>query len=459
MALALRRVAPTLVASAATVIVAMLALLLADMGNTRSLGPTAAVGIAGTLLAMTTLMPAVIAVAGPWVFWPRVPRPDPHGAQEPPPRLWAFTAAQIRRQPATLALGCVVVLAACVTMLTATHRLPTTPLTQYRTAPESLTGARTLTQAFPPGAIAPLLVVVQPAGTATDTAQDAAAVHRLTSSAPAVAGVDQVRPGDDAAWFPAVLSVPPYSPEGRDAIRDLRDRLHSGAPPGARVYVGGSAAQQVDVIDHIGRDTLLIIPIALAGIFVVLALLLRALVAPLLVLAATVVSFAAAYSLAAFVCTRLIGLGGIDPSVLLYSAVFLIALGVDYTVFLTARAREQCAALGAREAMLAALITTGGVISSAGLVLAATFAVLATVNFTVLIEVGITVAIGVLLDTFIVRTVLVPALAWRLGERFWWPNATRFSNGSHGQTKRGHQPAEPPARVPVRLAHPREPEM
>jgi RND superfamily putative drug exporter len=410
---ALRRTLPAVAASALTVMAAMLLLSVARMGNTRSLGPVAAVGIAGTLITMATLLPALLLVLGRWIFWPRIPVPERRvGAGH---RLWSRLAGQVDRRPGLLVVGCLIILAACGSALAVSDLSPTTPLDQYRAAPESVLAEQRLSSALPAGTVAPLEIVVHPASVAPQARQ-------LTQTMPGIASVSDAQSGsEDVARFTAVIDSDPFSNQSYQLVRDLRKRLSTGLSAG-RADVGGTPGQQVDIIDNTDHDAKVIIPLVLIAITLVLALLLRAVVASVVILLTTVLSFFAAFGLAAAVATKVIGLSGINRSVPLYAFIFLVSLGVDYTVFLAVRAREESRELGARQGMLSALSTTGGVISSAGLVLAATFAVLTGINFATLIEIGATVALGVLLDTFVVRTVLVPALAWLLGSAFWWPS-------------------------------------
>lgn len=409
MAVALRRTVPTLIASAATVTGAMLCLLAAESASLHGLGPVGAVAIVSALLAQTTFLPALLLVVGRRAFWPSVPRP---GEADDPSGLWASIGARVARHPLRVALCVVVVLGAASVGLVAL-RTDNSPLSDLKGHPGSVVGAQLLAEHFPAGAIAPLVVLSPPS-----EATSAAAAARATS------GVATVVPGEPVDGYVAdsvTLSVPPYGPEGSAAIEHLRQRLGRVAP-GA--LVGGGPAVYYDIAQAANRDTAVIIPLVLSVTCVVIALLLQAIAAPLLLVATTALSFAASFGVSNLFWRYGLGYSGVESQIPLYIFIFLVALGVDYNIFLSARIREETRHSGIRTGTLRGLSATGGVITAAGVVLAGTFAALTQFPSVALTEVGTAVAIGVLLDTLIVRTVLVPASLLAIGDRIWWPHRT-----------------------------------
>jgi RND superfamily putative drug exporter len=275
---------------------------------------------------------------------------------------------------------------------------------------EAVQGQRLLEQSFPAGASAPTTVVVG------DEARLAAALE-AARSAPGVASVGRVERGAAGARFDVTLENDPYSKEAFRAIGPLRERL------GGAALVGGPTAEEADLREATSRDTRLLVPLVLAVVFAILVFLLRSLVAPLVLMATVLLSFFAALGGSLLLFELFADFPGEDPSYALIAFIFLVALGVDYNIFLMARVREEAMRRPTREAMLKGLAVTGGVITSAGIVLAGTFSVLAVLPLVALTQIGVTVALGVLLDTFVVRSMLVPALTWELGERTWWPGS------------------------------------
>jgi putative drug exporter of the RND superfamily len=405
MAAALRRTLPTLVASAATVTGAMLCLLAAKSASLYGLGPIGAVAIVSALLVETTLLPALLLVFGRAAFWPRVPAPGAPGAEAS--RVWSGIGAKVARRPAAVALGAVLFLSlACAGLVSL--RTSSDPLNDLKGHPGSIAGEQLLAEHFPAGAIAPLVMLApQP---------EAETAARVAQHSPGVATVGPGPPAGDYADDVVDLSVSPYSAEGFRAIAALRQGLARHAP-GA--LVGGNPAAQYDIAQAAGRDTAVIIPLVLLVILLVIAVLLRAIVAPLVLVITTAFSFAASLGLASLLWRYGFGYPGIDPQIPLYIFIFLVALGVDYNIFLSARVREESRQLGTRQGTFRGLTVTGGVITAAGVILAATFAALAQLPSVSVTEVGTAVAIGVLLDTLLVRTVLVPALLVTIGDRIW----------------------------------------
>ena len=413
MAVALHRAGPAIIASGATVIVGMLCLLLAETNSTAGLGPVAAVGIVIGLAAMLTLLPALLVVVGRWIFWPVRPR---YGTAEPTTTgFWARVGGRIAKRPRTTWAVTAVVLGALGLGLFQLDANGLTNAESFRGHPESVAGEQVLAKHFPGGTGSPVVVVSRPAqATAVRTAFagtsgiDAASVTR-----PVVRG--------GYAYLEGTLQSAPDSQAAFDTVDRVRDRVH--AVPGANAQVGGTTAINLDVQRAAARDRDIIIPIVLVVVLVILMLLLRAIVAPLILIATVVLSLAAAMGVSALIFTHVLGFGGADTSFPLYVFVFLVALGIDYNIFLMTRVREEALKHGTRRAAVIGLSATGGVITSAGLVLAGTFAVLATLPLTGFAEIGFAVALGVLLDTIIVRSVLVTALNLDVGRRMWWPSA------------------------------------
>jgi putative drug exporter of the RND superfamily len=284
----------------------------------------------------------------------------------------------------------------------------------YRTEVESVEGQELLSQSFPSGATAPTDVIV------ADPA-DVPAVTRAVEGAPGVESVSgPVAEGDRGVLVQATLEPPPYSTEAFDLIEPIREAAHAAAP---ETLVGGASAVEFDVREAAAWDSAVIPPIVLVVVLLILVILLRSVLAPVLLVATVILSFVAALGVGYFAFDVLFDFPGSDPSLPLFAFVFLVALGVDYNIFLVARAREETLKHGTREGVLRALAVTGGVITSAGIVLAGTFSVLAVLPLVFLTEIGFVVAFGVLLDTFLVRSVLVPALFLEIGQKVWWPSA------------------------------------
>jgi RND superfamily putative drug exporter len=407
MAAALHRTLPTLLASSGTVAIAMICLLAAQSASLHGLGPVGAVGIVSALLAQTTFLPALLLVLGPAAFWPRVPRAGQTGRGES--RLWSGVGTRVARHPARVALAAVVLLAAACAGLAAL-RIDNSNLSQVKGHPGSVAGAQLVAGHFPAGLLAPVVILAP-----RDEARAAAAAAQTT---PGVASVLPATPVDGYASYLVIMSVPPYGASAHSVIVHLRQRFDHEAPGS---MVGGDPAVQYDITQASAHDALVLIPLVLVVILIVIALLLQAVVASLVLVVTTALSFAASFGLSALLWRYGLGYSGIESQVPVYIFIFLAALGVDYNVFLAARIREESRHLGIRQGTLRGLSVTGGVITAAGVVLAATFAALVLEPTVYLTEVGTAVAIGVLLDTLVVRTVLVPAGLLTIGERVWWP--------------------------------------
>ncbi len=430
MAAALRRTLPTLAASAATVTCAMLCLLAAQSASLHGLGPVGAVSIASALLAQTTLLPALLLITGRAVFWPLIPRQGQPGREQS--RLLSGTGARVARRPAWAAAAVACVLAGACAGLAALHT-DNNPQDQAKGHPGSVTGEQLLIEHHVAGVIAPLTLLAPP--------REARAAATAAQAAPDVASASPDTPAGGYASFSVTLSADPYSASGYTAVQNLRDRLADDAPGS---LVGGSAAVQYDIIQASNHDTLALIPLILAVIFLVVLMLLRAVIAPLLLVAATALNFAASLGLSAWLWRYGLGYSGMEAQIRMYIFVFLVALGVNYSIFLSARIREEARHLGTREGILRGLSVTGGVITAAGIVLAGTFAALTQLPSVPITQVGIAVAVGVLLDTLLVRTVLIPASLLATGERAWWPaQAGKPQPRAHRWSTPPRTPTEP----------------
>ncbi|SBT54894.1 MMPL family transporter [Micromonospora narathiwatensis] len=416
MAVALRRSVGAIGASAATVALGLLCLLAAQLPSTRGLGPVGAVGIVAALLAMTTLLPAVLVLFGRWLFWPFVPRysPDAVGFDVAAEHgVWRRIAGFVGRRPRTVWLGTAAVLVALsFGMVNLSIGMPHDE--SFTKEVGSVTGQRMIEAHYPRGSVAPaeILAAAGPAGQVVAAAR----------TVPGVAEVGEPEPSADGRWvrIAAVLVDTPDSDAALDTVGRLRATVH--AVPGAQAVVGGDTAYLIDEKRTVDRDNWLVGPLVLAVVLVILVVLLRALVAPLLLLASVVLSYVAALGAAGLILDAM-GYPKLFVGIPLQTFLFLVALGVDYTIFLSTRAREETARLGHRRGVLHALTVTGGVITSAGVVLAATFGALSVLPLVPSVQTAVIIGVGVLLDTFLVRSLLVPALALHLGRRTWWPSA------------------------------------
>ncbi|HTB55924.1 MAG TPA: MMPL family transporter, partial [Trebonia sp.] len=431
MAVALRRAGPAVVASGGTVILSLLTLSLAELNSTKSMGPVLAIGVAVALLAMITLLPALLVITGRWVFWPVKPT---YGSAEPTTRgFWARVGRRIAVRPRAVWIGTVVVLGAMAVGLAGLHASGLTNAQSFRGHPDSVTGQAVLDAHFPGGAGQPVEVFGNP-GSGPQLAAALRSVSGLT-------GVTQPVALAGHAYLEATLTSAPDSQAAYATIDKARAAVH--AVPGADALVGGNTAVNLDVQRAAAHDRNLIIPVILAVVFVILMLLLRALVAPVMLIATVVLSFASALGVSALFFDHVFNFGGADTSFPLFVFVFLVALGIDYNIFLMTRVREEAQRHGPRTGALTGLAATGGVITSAGCVLAGTFAVLGTLPVTFLTELGFAVAFGVLLDTIVVRSVLVTALNLDLGRWVWWPSRLARQPAPEAETLTGE-----PAGVP-----------
>ena len=411
MALAIRRAGPAIVASAGTVILSLLTLSVAELASTKSLGPVLAIGVAVALLAMMTLLPALLVIFGRWIFWPVKPA---YGSAEPTTKgIWANVGRRIAARPRIVWIGTAVVLGAMALGLTGLKASGLTAAESFTGHhPDSVVGQTVIDQNFPAGAGEPVVVV----GNVGQSAQLLAAVR----STPGITDVTPPVTRVGHAWLQGTLTAPPDSQTAFGTIGRVRDAVH--AVPGANAMVGGNTAITLDIARAADHDRNVIIPIILVLVFLILGLLLRAVVAPIMLIATVALSFAAALGVSSLFFSHVFSYGNADNSFPLFVFVFLVALGIDYNIFLMTRVREEAAKQGARPGALTGLSATGGVITSAGAVLAGTFAALSTLPVTFLAELGFAVAFGVLLDTIVVRSVLVTALNLDLGRWVWWPS-------------------------------------
>jgi putative drug exporter of the RND superfamily len=410
MAFALHRAAPAILASAATVVIGMLCLVFAELNSTAGLGPVAAIGITVTFLVMVTLLPALLVIFGRWIFWPK--RPSFGSAEPTQTGVWAKMGKRIAVRPRTIWIVTTVLLAiACLGVL----KLDTAGLAtedSYTKDFQSITGQQVLAEHGLVDASNTVMVV--------SNADEAAAVHEAMTGIDGVGEPSEPVVQGDTAFIEATVEGDVSSQAAFDRVEQVRDNVH--AVDGADALVGGWSAVYLDTKVAANRDNIVIIPIILLMVLLILIALLRAVAAPLILLATVVLSFGAALGLSTLLFEYVFDFAGSDPGFPLFAFVFLVALGIDYNIFLMTRVREETLHRGTRAGALVALASTGGVITSAGLVLAATFLVLGTIPMVFLTELGVAVALGILLDTLIVRSVLVTALNLDLGRRIWWPS-------------------------------------
>ncbi|MEU9925843.1 MMPL family transporter [Streptomyces anulatus] len=422
MRIALRESFGPITASAATVAAGLLALLLSDLTNNRALGPVGAIGIVCSVLSALTFLPAALVLLGRKAYWPAKPKPADdkvsggHG-------IWHKVAALVDRAPRkvwAITLAALIACAAFAPTLTSKG----VPLDEIfvNDAP-SVAAQETLSEHFPGGSGNPAVIIA-----AADRLPQVTEAAERTEGVASVAPVSASgRPGgeplvvDGKVRIDATLEDAADSDSAKEAVASLRTAVH--AVPGSDALVGGYTAQQYDTQRTAEDDRMLIVPVVLAIILVILVFLLRSLLMPVLLVATVALNFLATLGISSLVFTRVFGFSGTDSSVPLYGFVFLVALGVDYNIFLMSRVREESLRHGTREGILRGLTTTGGVITSAGVVLAATFAALGVIPLAFLLQIAFIVAFGVLLDTLVVRSLLVPALVRDIGPKAWWPGA------------------------------------
>ncbi|WP_431041212.1 MMPL family transporter [Streptomyces sp. P1-3] len=427
MALALHRAGPAVLASGSTVVISMLVLLIAEMNSTSGLGPVAGIGVAVALLAMLTLFPALLVIFGRWIFWPAIPH---EGSAEPTERgAWARMGRRIAGRPRVVWVVTAVALAGLSFGILGLRAAGLSNADAFTETQDSITGQEVSARYFPAGTGDPLIVVAN--------ADRAAAVAAAVNTTRGVAEGSVIRPPataperDGRVLFEATLTDPSDGSAAKDTVERVRGVVHG--IPGADAMVGGGTAAMLDADAASTRDNQVVIPLVLVVVLVVLAVLLRALVAPLVLIATVVLSYAAALGISALAFRHVFDFAGEDTAFPLFAFVFLVALGIDYNIFLSTRVREESGRQGTRAGALTALAATGAVITSAGLVLAGTFAALATLPVTGFAEIGFAVAVGVLLDTFVVRSVLVTALFLDIGPHMWWPHRLAREDSRYAQ--------------------------
>ncbi|MER5439686.1 MMPL family transporter [Streptomyces sp. NPDC002790] len=434
MALALHRAGPAVLASGATVVLSMLVLLTADMNSTRGLGPVAAIGVAVALLAMLTLFPALLVIFGRWLFWPVIPHV---GSPEPTERgVWARTGRRIARRPRLVWIATAAALALLSLGLIQLKAAGISNADSFTDKPDSIVGQEISAEYFPAGTGDPLVIVA-------NQAQGEQVRRAVATTKGVVRGSIGVPPNTKPAaagriLFEATTTAPSDSQAAKDTVDRMRAAVHD--VPGAEAKVGGGAAALLDMDRATTHDNKLVIPLVLVVVLLILGLLLRALVAPLLLIGTVVLSFAAALGISALAFRHLFDYAGESTDFPLFVFVFLVALGIDYNIFLTTRIREEAARQGTRQGVVTGLAATGAVITSAGLVLAGTFAALGTLPMVAFAEIGFAVAVGILLDTFVVRSVLVTSLFLDAGSRVWWPNTVDPPSSLAGKSRpAGHE--------------------
>ncbi|WP_433654597.1 MMPL family transporter [Nocardia sp. CA-128927] len=422
---AVRHAGPAILASNVTVVAALLTLLLASLPNTRSLGVGAAAGLVVALVFVLIALPAALALCGRNVFWPFVPRADDRIAAEQ--GMWHAIAAFVVRKPVLVACGAVAVLGVFAAGLIGTD-VGLSQTDQFRVRAESVEGFDTLAAHFPAGAANPTIVV----------AKGDAGVQQALSALPGVTSVTPTgtAPSGLMRWS-VVLNAEPGSPQAFSTIESMRAELAS--VPGA--LVGGGDAEGLDTRKAAEHDQRLVIPAILAVVSIILLALLRAVPAALLLVGVSVLSALAALGLGAWIGLHVFGFPALDTSAPLYAFLFLVALGIDYTIFLVTRAREETPDHGSTQGIVRAVSATGAVITSAGIVLAAVFCVLGVLPLIILTQLGIIVGLGILLDTFLVRTVVIPALFSLIGPKIWWPNPLSRVATPTGDTEQRNQVA------------------
>ncbi|MFH8762265.1 MMPL family transporter [Streptomyces althioticus] len=419
---AVRRSFGAITASAATVALGLLTLLASDLTNNRALGPVGAIGIVCSVLSALTFLPAALALLGRSAYWPAKPKAS--DATVEGHSVWRRVAATVDRKPRRVWAVTALILAVFAAF-SPSLSAKGTPLDEIfvNDAP-SVAAQKTLGEHFPGGSGNPAVILAN-----ADRLDEVTAAANKTEGVASAAPVSASgRPGggeplvvDGRVRVDATLEAAADSDAAKRAVERLRDNVHDIS--GADALVGGYTAQQVDTQQTASDDRTLIVPIVLVVILLILVLLLRSVLVPVLLVATVALNFLATLGVSALVFEHLFGFSGTDASVPLYGFVFLVALGVDYNIFLMSRVREEALTHGTRQGVLRGLTTTGGVITSAGVVLAATFAALMVIPLAFLVQIAFIVAFGVLLDTLVVRSLLVPALVIDIGPKAWWPGA------------------------------------
>jgi RND superfamily putative drug exporter len=429
---ALERSGPAILASGLTVIAAMLVLLVAEVGGVHSMGPASAIGVGSALLAGLTLLPALLTIFGRPGFWPRrrIVAYDADHELVDRQGIWRRIGDRVLQRPG-LALTATVLLFAAGGLGLLAYKENYSTTTFFKKPTESVDGFKAMERSVPAGNLDPTNVLIVREDGPVRPSDAEAARARLSN----VKGIDTVTPVIDRstdgkiALLNVVFADDPYTSAAFDRVPVMRDRLHELAP-GVEGLVGGGSAVSYDFDQANKRDLKLIVPVALLVIGVILGVLLRAVVAPIVLIFSVVASFFGTLGLSILFIRYVVGDPGVDNSLPTFAFIFLVALGVDYTIFLMSRVREEAAKYGTREGTLRALSATGPVITSAGIILAGTFSVLMTLPVTFAFDIGFMVALGILLDTFVVRTIMVPAAIELIGDKIWWPSTAKSGGGA-----------------------------
>lgn len=405
---AVRAAAPAILASNATVVLALLTLAFATAPSNRSLGVQAAAGLVVAAVFVLLVLPPFLGLFGRKLFWPFIPQVGAKSLTDN--GVWHRIASWVAARPGWVSGGALAALAALCLGLVGTP-VGLTQTEQFRVQAESVAGFETLSQHFPSGLTDPTLVIAP--------SSDAAAVTQAIGQTPGVVSARPTAESDTGlTQWSAVLQAEPASDAAFDTVDALRNSVHAVSPD---ALVGGSDAKARDAAAAARHDRMVVIPAILAVVLVVLFVLLRSLLAPLILVSVTVLSALAALGLGGWASVHLFGFPALDNGTPLFAFLFLVALGVDYTIFLVTRAKEETPEYGNRQGIVRAVSATGAVITSAGIVLAAVFCVLGVLPLIVLTQIGIIVGLGIVLDTFVVRTVIIPALFTLIGPRIWWP--------------------------------------
>jgi RND superfamily putative drug exporter len=429
MKIALRGVFEPILASGSTVIAGLLVLLLSQLSGNRGLGPVGAIGIASAMITVLTFLPALLVVFGRWIFWPKIPRFD--DVDEQLSGTWAKIGAAVEKNPKRVWISTAVLLTilAGFSFSLKADGLANTEAFTSRT--DSVVGLEKLGEHFPSGEGSPVEIVVKENDVAAATTA-LMSVANVAFVEPVVAGqkipgqpIPPIKVVEGKVLLNATLKVAPDSVEARNTIPQIRSAVKEVDKD---ILVGGGTAVQYDTDVASRHDNRLIIPIVLVIIGIILGLLLRSILAAGVLLLTVVLSFMATLGVCQLVFEHVFNFAGADASFPLFAFIFLVALGIDYNIFLMTRVREESIKIGTRKGVIKGLTVTGGVITSAGIVLAATFAVLGVLPLVFLAELGFAVAFGVLLDTIIVRSLLVPALVHVIGPKIWWPSKLQFEN-------------------------------
>ena len=448
---AIPRAVPAILASGLTVAAALLTLLASELDTNKTLGPVTAIGIGVVLLASVTLLPALLGLLGRRGFWPSRSQAeyDPVGGGQSltvvqvQQTRWAAVARRVMGRPVATVVACSAILLVGALGWLAYNPDPT-PIKEFRTDPDSLVGYEQFRDSFPVGAVSPSTVLIERSDRPVSEA-DVAAVQRALSGREDVTAVLPApvpRSSDGRiARLALVLASDPLRPDAGDVVEDIRAAAGDIAP-GLEVSIGDGAARFRDQGEAELRDLIVVAPLVLIVILIVLICLLRALVAPLFVLGTVVLSYIGSMGIAMVVFSTIFGRDGIDPLLPMLTFIFLVALGVDYNIFLMSRIREEAVKRGTHNGILRGLVTTGPVITSAGLILAGTFLALVTLPVWLLVQLGFAVALGVLIDTFLVRSALVPAITTLFDDKSWWPSSAR--SGTRGLSGVREVPLPPP---------------